>query len=306
MPALTVKPALISKKAVIVVSWPYKANWDLLNSLNNGCYLSGQDDHPMGPQTVLLYSLYKFLEYKLGASALDATRGKFTSLKVDTQRGHAILTFVTEPTFSAVRKVLSVMSKNFTPAKLMPIYRKYAQLLGIKIESGHFAFCVDEMIKGVKSIDAFCTGTIRVPEGKLPVLSAFVTAIKPEPAEGKAVAPPSESKPLKTWDEIKCNNMLQAFLVQQLLQTMQIESHVRDGNLIPITGSSKWDTVKNKIDADRIKRFVELKLIKLGDKLPDVIRLMCAMTGYFTTTELEKLPASYNIAGITAMLKKHF
>lgn len=307
MPTLSVKPALISKKTILVMSWPYKANWDLLNSLNNGCYLTGQDEHPLGVQTVLLFSLYKLLEYKLGATALDASRGKFTSAKIDTQKGHAILTLTTEPTFSAVRKVLTIVSKNFTPAKLMPLYKKYAQLLGIKVDAGHFVYAVDQMVSGAKTLQTFITGTIKVPDGKLANLKELNDAIKPIKADGKSATPASDaSKPLVTWDEIDCASRLDAFLVQQLLQTMQIESHVRDGNLIPITGSSKWDTVKNKFDNERIKRFIELKLVKLGAKLPDVMRLMCAASGYFTAGDLDKLPVAYTPATLTAMLKKHF
>lgn len=306
MPTLTVEPALISKKAILVMSWPYKANWDLLNSLNNGCYLSGQDEYPLGPQTVLLFSLYKLLEYKLGATALDASRGKFTSVKIDTQKGNAILTFTTEPTFSAVRKVLGIACKNFTPAKLMPLYKKYAQLLGIKPEPAHFVYSVEQMVVGAKTLQTFITGTVKVPEGKLSSLKELTGLIKPDKADGKSEPPKSESKTVFTWDEIVCGPRLETFLVQQLLQTMQIESHVRDGNLIPITGSSKWDTVKNKFDTDRIKRFVDLKLLKLGPKLPDVMRFMCAGSGYFTAADLEKLPATYTSASLHVMFKKHF
>jgi len=79
MPTLSIKPALITKKAIIVLSFPFKANWDLLNSLSNGCYLSGQEEHPhSAPQTVMLFALAKLFEYKLSGNALDSSRGKFT------------------------------------------------------------------------------------------------------------------------------------------------------------------------------------------------------------------------------------
>lgn len=306
MPTLIIKPALISKKAILNLSWPYKANWDLLNSLNNGCYLSGENEHDMAPQTILLFSLTKLLEYKLSGSALDSSRGKFTNLKVDCQHNSAIITLTTEPTFSAVRKVLSIVSKNFAPAKLTVIYKKYSQLLGIKISPGEFVYCVDEMLKGIKNLSVFCTGTIKIPDGKISSLKDIVDTIKPESADGKAETPKSVTTVLKTWDELKCTSSLDAFLVQQLLNTMQIESHIRDGALIPITGSTKWDTVKSKVDTSRIDRFVEQKLIKLGDKLPDVMRLLCAQTGYFTSSELDKLPSSYTASSIKIILKKYF
>jgi hypothetical protein len=93
---LHIKPAPISKKSVVVLSFTHKANWDLLNSLNNGCFLNGEADYSLSHQTVLLFSLAKFLEYKLGGTALDTSRGKFTDVSVSTHRGHAIFTFTTE------------------------------------------------------------------------------------------------------------------------------------------------------------------------------------------------------------------
>ena len=307
MPSLTIKPAPLSKKSVIVMSWPFKVSWDLLNSLNSGCYLSGQDSHPQAHATIVLFCLKQLFSYKLGATALDAVRGKFAQVDVDTQKGTSIITLTTEPTFSAVRKVVTVVAKNFAPAKLMPLYKKYAQLLGVKPDAAHFAHAVTELAKGAKTLQCFVTGTVRVPDGGEKTLKAALDLIKPESLPGGKA--PQELKSDATpvvWDEFVIPARLDAFLVQQLLKSMQIESHVRDGNLIPITGSSKWDTVKGKVDKDRIERFVEQKLVKLGPKLPDAIRLMCACSGYFTAPELEKLPSKYDKAALVALLKKHF
>jgi hypothetical protein len=307
MPTLSIKPAPISKRSVIVMSWPYKASWDLLNSLNSGCYLSGQDSHPQATSTILLFCLSKLFEYKLGATALDSLRGKFADVECNVQKGTAILTLKTEPTFSAVRKVVTVVSKNFTPEKLMPLFKKYAQLLGVKPEAAHFAHAVGEMAKGAKTLQCFVTGKVTVPDGGEKVLKGALDLIKPAvPSGGKAPQELKSDATPVTWDEFVIPGRLDAFLVQQLLSTMQVESHVRDGNLIPITGSSKWDTVKGKVDKDRIERFVEQKLVKLGPKLPDVLRFLCASSGYFSAGELEKLPAKYDKAGLTALVKKHF
>lgn len=305
MPTLSIKPAMIAKKAVVVVSFPYKCSWDLLNSLNNGCYLSGQDSHPLAPATITLFCLSKLLEYKFGATALDAVRGKFAQVEVNTQRGNSIFTITTDPTFSAVRKVITVVSRNFTPAKLFPLYKKYSQLLGVKPEQDHFAHSVAELVKGAKTIQCFVTGTVRIPDGGEKTLQGILAEIKPEGAgAGKA---PTESKvDTVAWDEFSMSTRLDAFLVQQLLKTMQVESHCRDGNLIPITGNQKWDTVKGKVDKDRIDRFVDQKLMKLKDKLAPAIRLMCASTGYFTASDLDKLPASYTESGLKSQIKKHF
>lgn len=305
MPTLSVRPAAVSKRAVIVMSFPYRASWDLLNSLNSGCYLTGRDDHPQASATVLLFSMAKLLEYKLGATALDAVRGKFATVAADVQKGSAIFTFSTEPTFSAVRKVVTVVSKNLEPAKLMPLYKKYMQLVAVKPEAEHFAHCVSEMVKGLKTLQCFVTGTLRVPDGGEAVLKAALDLVKPDTLPG-GKAPQEGKSELATWDEVVIPVRLDAFLVQQLLKTMHIESHIRDGALIPITGSTRWDTVKAKVDKDRIERFVEQKLTKLADRLPDVLRLMCASAGYFTVADLEKLPAKYSKADLVARVKRYF
>jgi hypothetical protein len=307
MPTLSIKPALVAKKAVVVMSFPYKASWDLLNSLSNGCYLSGQDSHPQAPATITLFCLAKLLEYKFSATALDCVRGKFAQVDVNTQRGTSIFTITTDPTFSAVRKVITVVSRNFTPAKLFPLYKKYAQLLGVKPEQDHFAHSVAELVKGAKTLQCFVTGTVRVPDGGEKTLKGIIDEIKPD-SLGTGKAPPNmktDATPV-TWDEFQVGSRLDTFLVQQLLKTMQVESHCRDGNLIPITGSQKWETVKSKVDKGRIDRFVEQKLMKLKDKLAPAMRLMCASSGYFSASDLEKLPASYTEAGLKAQLKKHF
>lgn len=310
MPTLTVKPAPLAKKSVIVMSWPYTANWDTLTSLSNGCYLQCSSPAAHQIETILLFSLVKMLEYKLTGTAIDAVRGKFCSISADVQKNHAILTLTTEPTFSAVRKVLTVVSKNFAPSKLMPLFKKYAQEMDIKADPAHFNYAVAEMAKGLKSLSVFVTGTIRLPDDGLKALKSALDNVNPE-LSGKGVKPPAPKQGDEGYTEVKVDEFamgdkLDTFLCQQMLKTIQTESHVRNGNLVPITGSSKWDTVKAKVDKDRISRFVELKLLKLGDKLPGTIRLMCASSGYFTSPELAKLPESYTSASLTAILKKHF
>lgn len=305
MPTLSIKPAPVTKRAVVVMSWPYHASWDLLNSLNSGCYLSGQESQPQVNTTVLLFALAKYIEYKLGATELDAVRSKFTQLDVNVQKNTAILTFRTDPTFSAVRKVVTVASRNFAPAKLFPLYKKYAQLLDVRPEPEHFAHACSEMVKGAKTLQAFITGTVRVPDDGEKTLQSILAEIKPDsPSGGKA--PTQVKTEQKVWDELAVGPRLDAFLVHQLLQSMQIESHVRDGNLIPITGNQKWETVRGKVDKDRIERFVEQKLVKLGDKLPPAIRFSAAISGYFTASDLDRLPAKYDKAGLVGLLKKYF
>lgn len=307
MPTLTLHPAPLKKQAIIVMSWPYKANWDLLNSLKNGCYINCESAaHPAAEATVLLFSLYKLLDYKTSASALDASRAKFAEIKVDVQSNQAILTMTTEPSFSALRKILTITAKNFTPAKLGPIYKKYMGELNLKSDMEVFNHEVDQMIKGIASGHVYATGKFAVPVGKDKMLKEIVSDIKPASTGGKSKSPTAVTATAIEYDEVKCGSRVEAFLIQSLLQTMQIESYIRNGNVVPITGSSNWKTVKGKIDSDRIKRFVELKLMKLGEKLPDVMRVICACSGYFTAGELDKLPANYTAASITAMLKKHF
>lgn len=307
MPSLTIKPAPLSKTSVIVLSWPCKANWDLLNSLNNGCYLSGQDAHQELETTAMLFSIAKEVEFKLGATALDVVRGKFADVRVDVQKGTAILTITTEPTFSAVRKVITVTSKAMTPAKMYPVYKKYIQNLGEKPDADHFAYVADDAAKNLKGMQVFVTGTVKVPEGGQKALKDVLDNIKPEGAKGKA--PPKNSAKqdsVAKFEEISVGPRFDAFIGQQLLKSMKIESFVRDGNLVPVIGSAKLATVTGKVDAERIKRYVDQKVVKLGDKLPDAMRLMCALSGYFTAQELEKLPASYTAASLTASLKKVF
>lgn len=301
---LTIHPCPIKKQSIMVLSWPYKANWDVLNSLQNGCYVScNMNEMSNIEETVLLFSLFKVLEFKLSPSPLDANRAKFSWLKCNVQKDNAIIIIGTEPTFSATRKVLSIVSKNIQPDKLGPVYKKYVSLLGTKMDLEHFGHSVNQMSAGLKNLDVFITGTIKVSDENEKVLKNILDTINPQKYVGKTSAP-DHKKSSDTHDEIKCGSKLEAFLTQQLLQTSQIETHVRDGNLIPVTGTSSLETVLKKFDNEKVKKFVEQKLLKLGEKLPTVMVLMCSLSGYFTVSELQKLPSSYTLPVLTALINK--
>lgn len=291
---ITVKPISISKKAIIVISLPYAANWYTLNSLQNGCFLNCESSNTSPQKTALLFSMYKVLENKFSGNALDAARAKFATVRVDTQQGNSIFTIETEPTFSAVRKILSLFVKAFQPSKVFQIYKKICSILKVKADSGEFSWCVDEMIKASKQIHFFVTGLVKVPEGKN---LKDIIDLKLEPCEAKAQSVKTE--PIKHPENaIKASSSLDAFLMQTLLNSMNFDSNVCDLNVI-ISGNRTA-----KVDTARIDRFIDQKILKLGDKLANIMLLLCAKSGYFTAEELNKLPTSYDSKKLKASLSK--
>lgn len=298
-PTLVIKPSPVKKQAIIVISWPCKAQWDILNSLEHGCYINCTEEVKSGADTtVALFAFSKMLEFKLKSAPLEASRTKVSYLNCNVQRGEAILTISTEPTFSAVRKVLTVLSKNLYPDRLTPLHKKYMSLLGLKFQPEQFVWAVNHLVDGIGKMNIFVTGAVKVDATKTSTLQDIIKTIRPEKMSGKSTEPQA-AKPESPQSEIKCSTKLEAFVVQQFLQSNQIESHVRDANVVPVTALKKFDT-------PRLKKFVELKLLKLGDKLGDVMLVLCALSGYFDAGELIKLPTKYDAASLEGMLKKHF
>lgn len=299
MPTLTIKPSPPVKRAIIVLSCPYKASWDLLNQLKNGCYLSSNAS-TFSPCAVLLHCLKLHIDDKFNATPLESTRSKHADITVDIQKNNAIFTIYTEPSFTAVRKALDITFKNLTPNKLQSRYNRYVQTLGEKPDSGHFNYAVSEFNKGAKAMEVFITGTIRLPDDGEKRLKDVMNLHLEE--TGKAI--PLDSKD-NSREEISTSNKFDAFLVQQLFRTISIESYVINGNVIPIKGTSSLETIKNKMTSERIERFIEQKIMRLGDKLENNILFECASTGYFTSGELSKLPKCTK-ASLVSSLKKYF
>jgi hypothetical protein len=63
---------------------------------------------------------------------------------------------------------------------------------------------------------------------------------------------------------------------------MQIDSKLCDNVL--------YSRQNPKIDKDRITRFVDQKLLKLGNKLSNVLLFLGASSNFMTASELNKIP----------------
>lgn len=256
---IVVKPVTLSKKSIITISWPYDADAQTLK--NPQCSTRKLQ------QSIVLLSLVQFLDYKINGSLNDTLKSKFAQVEITSHDGHSILTLTTEPNFSAVRKVLSLVSKYFQVSKCLAVIKRHT--LG-KLNLQEVHWCMDELSKGLQKADVFITGSIRVPQGH-----KFEIDFVKESFTDKKEPPKDNDKDLP--QGYKCKSALEAFMLQLLFKSFMVESSVRDYTVVPI--------VKTKVE--KYEKFAE-KLCKLGDKLGDVLLLEAASSGLFTAQDLNK------------------
>jgi hypothetical protein len=294
MVKIHVNPVLgLKKQAYVVFSFPIKGlNHVFLEHLQSGHVVSPVDKNG-AELSILVFSLFKYLEFKLGGSPLEAMRTKLCEAHLSYQDGEVIMRVVAEPSFTAVRKVLSVVEKNLSPEKLGPIYKKYSAQVG-KHSDALMHGAMNEVQKALAQLSIYITGAIKVPEGKdldFSVEKFKVLAGAESPSEFKQ----ADEKMIKVAD-----GPAMVLLAQDLLHTVSVESEIHGSNLLVMTKMPK-------IDGDRIDRFVDQKVVKLGEKLRDVLLLVAAQMGKFSAPELEKLAKQpLGAAAIKAALKKTF
>ncbi len=84
MPNVKISPAPVSKTAVIVLSWPCKSDKSVIDMLPSGCKIENPHTHTY--ESIMLYSFFKFLEFKLSGNPLDIIRSKCAEGKLDVQK----------------------------------------------------------------------------------------------------------------------------------------------------------------------------------------------------------------------------
>lgn len=261
---VVVKFVPFSKKAIITLSFLYDADSQTMKN--------PQCSNRKMYQSLVLLSLVQYLDFKMNGSLNDALKSKFANVSVQSHNGSSILTIITEPNFSAVRKVLSLVSKHFQVSKCYPLVKKYLSSLKVS-NSNEINWCMDELSKALKKAEVYVTGSVKVPDGKLKELDVEFSvesfSDKKEPAKSEAISA-----------GYKCKNALESFFAQLLFKSFMIETTIQDYHVIPF--------VNAKIEKERYVRFAE-KLVKLGDKLEGVLALEAATSGLFTVDELSSL-----------------
>lgn len=260
---IVVNPIPILKKSIITLSFNYHADPQLLRQLSAGCCQT------MDAKTILLWCVGEMLKNKFSGSPLDAMRAKDADVCVDVQNNHAIITIVGEPSFSAVRKNLTLLAKYFQPANCANIYKK--------LSPNGFAHACNAMAKATYKIHV--TGGFRVPDGK-----SFECEIKPDAVKGDM----ADVQGKHELQGINCHNTINAYFAHDILAIMNIPSSIYNSHVVPVS-SSKLETLVGKIDTGRIEKFVEQKVAKLGEKLNQYLVVVGANSGLFTVDELKQL-----------------
>ena len=287
------KKSNLIKQGVINVSFPVSASWETFSILNRGCFGSGE---PLknSEVSVVLYCMFKAIEAKLSATPLESNKSKYTLSRCCYQDGHFIMTFVTQATFSAVRKVATIVAKSLSPDKCGPQFRMYAGMLGIKGASASYGWASDQVASGLNNVAFFATGKVTMKADKVAVLSQSIkkkiVAVKKlggKVPEGHAGRPTAGESLAPT---IKCSG-LGKFLVHSYLKTAKIDSVARDGGMMAIVPN--WETVQKKMKvAATVKKFIQQKFTKLGPKLGDALLAAASVSGYMTAKQLATIPAN--------------
>lgn len=285
--SLFLHPIAVKKQSYIVLSFPYNCdiNHHLLQLLKAGVQPPADIFATGGCEAALaLFTLYKVLENKLGGSSIDALRSKFAQINVNHNGHDAILTVSEEPSFSSVRKVLSILAKNCDAAKLTPLWNRYRVALGMPPASPEWA--LSNLAVGLKSAQVLATGAFKVPDGKAADLESHVKAI----ASSQSISKVSGTKPTG-WSGshprrfgIKGAKPWELLVAQQYLQSLSVHAFIHDHELVCTSGC------KVPEDRDRVKRFIEQKITKLGERLHPVLVIIAAQGGELSAGEIRAIP----------------
>lgn len=300
----------VKKQSYLIVSFPHKGvNHGWTHRLV-GQQLNKHDSEIPGIEyTIAMVCLFKLIEFKLAGTALDAMRSKFAEAHLDYQNGEVIMSFATDPSFSALRKVVTIVSKQLCAvSKLSGPYKKYMTALQQKFDEAKMNGAFASLASGIKKdLECYATGIFRVPDGSEKLLGEIMESGVKEvsvPSGGKAPNP-AEEHPWAHAVQLKKGNdgAVDLLIAHQLLHSMQIETNRIDNQLVCHSGCGP---MHNKVDKDRIERFVSQKLAKLGPKLPMVLKLLGAQSGFVSASDLAKIPSSLSDATLSASLKKTF
>jgi hypothetical protein len=289
------------KQAVITISFPISASWHVLNALKTSACEEDNVGYKNAENSVLLYSMYKQIEYKLSASMSDDFKSKFTSSGCDYSFGKFIMSFRVLPTFSAVRKVLGIAAKNMTPTKVNSIYKKFITEIFLSPKS--FDWASGNVLSALSKVSVSIVGKIKLDSKKLKTIDDTWKS-KRVKEKAKKGAKPDESKRKSDPTEgiVPCTTSFQKFVLKRYLMHNKIDSVVKEKGVLPIIGSMSWAPIKSKLGkASQIKLFSD-KQSKLKDKLKDVLTMGAANEGFFAAPELKSIPPT--AAKISEALKK--
>jgi len=291
------------KQAYVVLSFPCKGiNSVVLEHMKYNQFMTPTD--PQGVElTVMLLSLYQFLEFKLNGSIAQALKTKLCETSLCYQDGEAIITITCEPSYSAIRKILSMCVKNLDPSKLGRLYKERLTVLKEpKFSALEMVGAEAEIASGIsKNLEIYITGMYKLPEGGQKILEDLSAEIASSAVILKDGKKPSEFKGSHP-DKLKADSAFSAFLAHQYLHTKMVETELVDGGLLCKAGCKAVD----KADVGSIERFAT-SIAKLGDKAKMVLILLAVQTGAFSSSSLKKLEgAALTEASLKASLKKTF
>lgn len=309
---LSVHPITQVKQGIVVAHLPLsqKPAVGVFHILKGLCIPTDlKESKPQGAElSVLLYSLHKTLEYGINGSPSDALKTKMADMKCEVQGKDFIITATTVSSFTAVRKVISVVCKlaSQVVAKLKPTYKKYMDQLGLRMDEEELAAVSELVAAGVRGMRLHITGPNIDAEKQKALSEAIKAKLSTAAGMGKGKSPTGGKEPDP--EVALKGSKFDCLLMQSYLKFgAKLDSHVCDSAVVPQIMPKRWEAIHGKLrGADKIKRFLDQKLLKLEDKLGDALRMLAAKSGYFTPKDLEDIPAKPTEAQLTAALKKHF
>jgi hypothetical protein len=273
-------------------------NWFVLQKLK-GEKPCGCDTLASGSEyTALAYCVFDAVRDKLIGSPDAQMKSKTTCVSMGFCHGNFIISYVCQPSLTAVRKSLGLALSRMDAGKMYPRYQKYMRLLGGKPNRDEFDYCVAML--DVEPNIVICAKT-DITKDKLKAIQEVVEKKLPEQTKGpKGVKPESFSKDMgETEYPTVSGDGVSSMFVLDFLDAIQVPALFDGKNIILYT--------KNKVpaDASKIERYTASSYGKLKDKINQVAvfsatsrGLLCF--GHLGQLENEKLTPS----SIASMIKK--
>lgn len=278
------------KKAIITFSFPITAcNIAEIIDNKNRKHL----EHALG-----VHSFFNLLSFKINGSPSDDFKSKFVDIKYQLQNNNCIITIITQNTFSAVRKVITIISKNLDVSKIKPVYKRYISHYEQKFNENIYDKVVADIAKGLKSLQCLVIGKVSLDTTKVRLLNTILKKGKVPTLRGEHKIDQSERVEIPE-NVIEFKKGVEGVMTKKYLQFNRIDTVIGSGWIYPI-GVTKAN-IKNLNKKDKIQRFIQQKLLKLSAKA-DILLIICAIEGMLTVSELTKLPKNPTMANLSSFI----
>lgn len=270
-----------------------------MRALTGSCPQDFGASKPTGAElSLLLYAFYGAIEAKLNGSIKDAVGTKMSIVSCKLFERDFVITITGPSNMTAAGKILKYIGKLAAVIpRLKSGYRVLASRLGLRYNDDDYGVAANIITHACKHMQVGIVG-IRINDDKVKLANELVATIIgaiPAGATSGAISPGAEDP---NPDMYVRGDKLGCMLLQAMLAVKTVQAESVSGGISPALLPRQWPAVQKRL-TPHVDGYIESRYMRLGEKLPDAMRIFAARAGYFTPADLRDLgaPTQAKLAG---------